>query len=301
VLWEALVVNPDYRLLLDEALTDPALVAALDGWVDAGSAGTLAAGYLARGGDKIVTFDPDAFVDYRARRPNLQIQQGVLTEMTWPEIAIYRVRHDKRDLLVLTGPEPDYRWAAFRDAVVEIAERFGVVQSVCLGAIPALVAHTHATPTLVTGRERGTLQGDLPLPGDLMQVPSSAVNLVEVYLAERGIPSVGIWAQVPHYVEGRYLGAALALVERVARHLGITVSVESMIEDVRKERTRLDAVVAGRPEAKAYLQQLEASGPVAPVVSPSEDIAAEVERFLREATGGGTSAPADGEPPGDGG
>ncbi|MGH2687649.1 MAG: PAC2 family protein [Actinomycetota bacterium] len=294
-------MSPDYHLIADEPLTAPALVVALDGWVDAGSAGTLAAGYLARGGDKLVTFDPDAFIDYRARRPNLQIQDGVLTEMTWPEIAIYRVRHDKRDVLVLTGPEPDYRWLAFRDAIVEIAERLGIVQSVCLGAIPALVAHTKATPTLVTGRERGDLQGDLPLPGDLMQVPSSAVNLVEVYLAEKGIPSVGIWAQVPHYVEGRYLGAALALVERVARHLGITVSVEGMVEDVRKERIRLDAVVAGRPEAKAYLEQLEASGPAAPAVSPAEDIAAEVERFLREAAGGGTTASADGDPPSDGG
>jgi predicted ATP-grasp superfamily ATP-dependent carboligase len=293
-------MSPDYRMLADEELTAPALVAALDGWVDAGSAGTLAAGYLARGGDKIVTFDPDAFVDYRARRPNLQIQDGVLTEMTWPEIAIYRVRHDKRDVLVLTGPEPDYRWLAFRDAIVEIAQRIGVVQSICLGAIPALVAHTKATPTLVTGRELGGLQGDLPLPGDLMQVPSSAVNLVELYLAEQGIPSVGIWAQVPHYVEGRYVAAALALVERVARHLGITVSVESMVEDVRKERIRLDTVVAGRPEAKAYLEQLEASGPAAPAVSPAEDIAAEVERFLREAAGGGKAAPADGDPPGDG-
>jgi hypothetical protein len=293
-------MNPDYQLLIDEPLTAPALVAALDGWVDAGSAGTMAAGYLARGSDVIVTFDPDSFVDYRARRPNLQIQDGVLTEMTWPELVIRRVRTDTRDVLVLTGPEPDYRWRAFRDALVEIAERLGVVQSICIGAIPSLVPHTHATPTLVTGRERGNLQGDLPLPAERMQVPSSAVNLIEVYLAEKGIPSVGIWAQVPHYVEGPYLGAALALVERVARHLGITVSVEKLVEDVRKERTRLDAVVAGRPEAKAYLEQLEASGPPAPIVSPAEDIAAEVEKFLREAAGGGKPAPPDGEPPPDG-
>ena len=273
-----------YRVVKDTELNEPALIAAFDGWVDAGAAGTTAASYIAREGEIIVSFDPDALVDYRSRRPPLDINDGVLTGMTWPELTIRRVRTDRRDLLVLTGPEPDYRWGEFRDAVVEIAGRLGVVESVSLGAIGATVPHTSSTPILVTGSDRGSLQSDLPLPAEHMQVPASALNIVEIYLAEQGIRSVGIWAQVPHYIHGTFFPGALALVERAAGHLGVHLSVEPLIELAKEQRARLDSVVAERPEARAYVDQLEAAGPP-PLVPPGEDIASEIERFLRDATG----------------
>jgi len=273
-----------YRVVKDTELNEPALIAAFDGWVDAGAAGTTAASYIAREGEIIVSFDPDALVDYRSRRPPLDINDGVLTGMTWPELTIRRVRTDRRDLLVLTGPEPDYRWGEFRDAVVEIAGRLGVVESVSLGAIGATVPHTSSTPILVTGSDRGSLQSDLPLPAEHMQVPASALNIVEIYLARQGIRSVGIWAQVPHYIQGTFFPGALALVERAAGHLGVHLSVEPLIELAKEQRARLDSVVAERPEARAYVDQLEAAGPP-PLVPPGEDIASEIERFLRDATG----------------
>jgi hypothetical protein len=273
-----------YKLHAETELVAPALVVALDGWVNAAAAASTAGSYLADGGEVSVTFDSDALIDYRARRPNLEIHSGVLTRMNWPEITIRRVRHEGRDILVLTGPEPDYRWLAFRDALLELTARLGVVESVCLGAIPAMVPHTRATPILVTGKDRGSLKGDLPLPAEEMHVPASAVNLVEVYLPDIDRPSVGIWAQVPHYVTGPYHAGALALIERAAGHLGIHPSVEALVQRVREERTRLDNVVGARPDAKAYLEQLEAQEQSTPV-PPGEDIAAEVERFLRETTG----------------
>ena len=273
-----------YRLSAEPDLVSPALVVALDGWVNAAAAASTAGAYMAAGGEVAVTFDADALIDYRARRPTLEIHGGVLTEMHWPEIAIRRVRTDQRDLLVLTGPEPDYRWREFRDALLELAARLGIVESVSLGALPAMVPHTRATPILVTGKDRGSLKGDLPLPAEDMQVPASAVNLVEVYLPEIGRPSVGIWAQVPHYVTAPYHAAALALVERAAGYLGTHLPVDALVERARTERARLDEVVGSRPDARAYLEQLEAAGPATPV-PPGEDIAAEVERFLRETTG----------------
>ena len=273
-----------YRVLKDPDLESPALVAALNGWVDAGAAGTTAASYMAAEGEVIVEFDTDELVDYRARRPTLNIDEGVLTSMTWHELTIRHVRADRRDLLVMTGPEPDYRWQRFQDALVDLALRLGVVESVCLGSIGAMVPHTRATPVLVTGRGQPALEGDTPLPAEHMQVPSSALNVLEIALAEQGIRSAGIWAQVPHYVHGPYFPGALALVERAARHLGVHLPLDSLVELAREERVRLDAVVASRPEASAYLDQLETMGPATPV-PPGEDIAEEVERFLREATG----------------
>ena len=91
-------------------LTRPALVVALDGWVDAGSAATTAAALISAGGRTVVTFDADRLFDYRARRPTLEIQDGRLADLSWPDFEILLVRIDGRDVLVLTGPEPDYRW-----------------------------------------------------------------------------------------------------------------------------------------------------------------------------------------------
>lgn len=286
---------PLYEIVGHAELRSPALVAALDGWVDAAAAATTAASWMADGGTVIVRFDTDELVDYRARRPDLEIQSGVLARMNWPELTIRHVVTEQRDILVLTGPEPDYRWRAFRDALLEVTARLGIIESVSLGAIPAMVPHTRATPVLVTGKERGALVGDLPLPAEDMHVPASAVNLVEVHLPEIGRPSVGIWAQVPHYVTGPYYAGALALVERTSGHLGVRVPVEALVERVREERIRLDAIVGARDEARQYLQQLEAQAPAA-AVPPGEDIAAEVERFLRETTGEGRD-PFEGGPP----
>ncbi|HYR62462.1 MAG TPA: PAC2 family protein [Actinomycetota bacterium] len=273
-----------YRVLKEPDLHLPALIAALNGWVDAGDAGTTAASYMASDGEIIVEFDSDALVDYRARRPTLDINDGVLTRMGWHELNIRHVRADNRDLLVLTGPEPDYRWRDFQTAIVEVALRLGVAESVCLGSIGAMVPHTRSTPILVTGKARGSLESDMPLPAEHMQVPASALNIIEIALAEQGIPSVGIWAQVPHYVHGTYFPGALALVERAAGYLGVRLPLNSLVDLAREERARLDTVVASRPEASAYLDQLESTGPVPPL-PPGEDIADELERFLREATG----------------
>lgn len=275
-----------FEVLPHEPLVAPALVAALNGWVDAAAAGTTAASYMAKGGEVVVRFDADLLVDYRARRPPLDIEHSVLTSMTWQELTIRRVSTEQRDLLIMSGPEPDYRWQAFGKALVDVALQLGVIQSVCLGAIGATTPHTRQTPVLVTGKDRGKLESDVEMPAQRLQVPGSALNLVEINLAEQGIPSVGIWAQVPHYVEGTYFPGALALVERACGHLGVRLSLEALVELARAQRAKLDAVVAQRPDAQAYLEQLEVSGPVAPS-PPTEDLDSELERFLREASGDG--------------
>jgi hypothetical protein len=136
----------------------------------------------------------------------------------------------------------------------------------------------------MTGADRRPTESDPPLPAEFLRVPASAVNLVELGMAEHGVPSVGFWAHVPHYVAGPYVGGALALVERVASHLGVELPVEGLIQEAIEERGRLDAVVAERPDAQAYLEKLEEL-PSPEAIAGGEGIAAEVERFLRETTG----------------
>lgn len=273
---------PIYDLPEVPALTAPVLVASLTGWVDAGMAGTSAAEHIAAGGTVIARFDPDVLYDYRSQRPTLDIVDGTMKDYTWPELTIRHVAIDGRDLLVLTGQEPDLGWKAFAAAVLELALRLGVVSSVSLGAIPAAVPHTRPTPVLSTASRRDLLQEGDRLPEGLLRVPGSAVNLVEFTLGSQGIPSVGFWAQVPHYISAPYPPAAIALTERVARHLGIAIAIDPLVEAAQIQRDQLDAIVAQQPETQAHIERLEQILPDIENVPSGESIASEIERFLRE-------------------
>src|SRR3712207_3402042 len=155
---------------------EPTMLAAFDGWVDAGSAATTALDQLALTGEVIVRFDADELLDYRARRPTLEIHDGRLAELAWPDITIRRSRAGEHDLLVLSGAEPDYRWREFSQAVVDVARRLGVAQWISLGAIPAAVPHTREVPILGTESWPGLLRGGVrPGPAGILRVPSAAV------------------------------------------------------------------------------------------------------------------------------
>jgi hypothetical protein len=266
-------------------LIAPTFVAAFDGWVDAGSAATTALERLLDDAVDVATFDPDALFDYRARRPTLQIVDGRLAELTWPELVVRRVSFSERDLLVLAGPEPDDRWQAFATAVVELARRLGVVEWVSLGAIPAAVPHTRDVPILGTTSEPGRLRGDVqPGPAGLLRVPAAAISVLEMAMAEGGIPAVGYFAQVPHYVSGPYPAASLALLEALARHLGIDLPTGDLADESGQLRTRLDTATALEETTRTYVERLESMVDEQRLPS-GDDLIGEIERFLRE---GGT-------------
>lgn len=273
---------PMYEQLAAPKLNAPVLIASLTGWVDAGAAGTTAAEHIATGGQTIIRFDSDALYDFRSQRPVLDIVDGTMKEYTWPELVVRHVKIGGRDLLVLSGQEPDIGWRAFSGAVLDLTLELGVVSSVCLGAIPAAVPHTRPTPVLATASRRDLLQEGDRLPEGLLRVPGSAVNLVEFTLGAHGIPSVGFWAQVPHYLSAPYPPAAIALTERVARHLGVAIPLDPLVEAANVQREQLDAIVAQQPETAAHIERLEQILPDIQNVPSGESIAAEIERFLRD-------------------
>ena len=257
------------------------MIAAFDGWIDAAGAASAAARRLAEGGDVIATFDDDAIFDYRSRRPVLDVVDGTLTRLMWPEILLRRASHGGRDLLVLAGPEPDFRWRELGEAIMELAVRLGVVQWVSLGAIPAAVAHTRPVPVLATASAPGLLREDeIQGPSGLLRVPAAALSVVEMAIAGAGVPSVGFFAQVPNYVGGPYAPATIALLEHAGRHLGVDLPLGELPEEAITQRSNLDDLVSAQPEARDYLERLE-QGPVEDVPS-GDEIASEIERYLRE-------------------
>lgn len=277
-----------YQLEQPLDLIEPLMVVALDSWVDAGSAATSAARRLGEGGDVIATFEADQLYDYRSRRPTLDIIDGRPASLVWPELLVRRRRFNGRDLLVLTGPEPDYRWQALAGDAAGLAMELGVVEWISLGSIPAAVPHTRPVNILGTESRAGLLRGDVaPGPAGILRVPSAAVSVLDLAVSAADIPAVGYYAQIPHYVSGPYPAATLELVSQVGRHLGTVIPMLSLRDEADLMRERLDAATAGDDATREYVERLEEM--VDEARRPSgDDLITEIEQFLREQGGGGS-------------
>ncbi len=268
----------------------PAMVAAFDGWVDAAGAASEVADRLARGGERVATFDADVLFDYRSRRPVLDVVDGSLTRLVWPEFSLHRRTFGDRDVLVLHGAEPDFRWKELGDDIVELCHRLGVVEWVSLGAVPAAVPHTRPVPVLATASDDATLhEAETQGPRGLLRVPSAALSAVELAVSGSGIPAVGFFAQVPHYVGGPYAAASLSLLRHLGRHLEADLPEGDLEEEAAAQRERLDAAVEADGDVREILQRLEGMSDEG--IPTGDDLAAEIERFLRSEDGGGANPP----------
>jgi hypothetical protein len=160
---------------------------------------------------------------------------------------------------------------------------------VSLGAIPAAVPHTRPVPVMATASAEGTLhEAETKGPPGLLRVPSAGLSAMEVVVSGSGIPAVGFYAQVPHYVGGPYAAATLALLQHLSRHLRIELPLDALNEDAMTQRERLDAAVAGDDDVRAILLQLESASEEE--LPSGDDLAAEIERYLRN-EGPGTIPP----------
>ena len=270
-----------YDLHEEPELQSPVMIAAFAGWVDAAGAGTSAAAHLGDEGQKIATFDSDVLFDYRSQRPVLDIVDGVMKQTVWPEVVVRHAQIEHKDVLVLTGLEPDLAWRRFSTGVAELAQRLRTAQFITLGSVPAAVPHTLPPPVMTTASDIDLLKGDVRPPQGLLRVPAAAVSMVDQRVAEAGIPTVGFFVQVPHYVTAPYPSAVLALLRRLERHLEIDLSLGALDQEAREHREQLDEIVARQPEAQEHVRQLETMNEEQGIVS-GEELAGEIERYLRE-------------------
>ncbi len=276
-----------------EPLVAPVLVAAFDGWVDAAGAATAAADRLSTDGSRLALFDADVLWDYRSRRPTLDIVDGSIVRLTWPSLELHRTRLGGRDLLVLHGAEPDFRWKELGADVLELCRQLGVAQWISLGAIPAAVAHTRPVPVLATASRDGLLhETETRGPIGLLRVPSACLSAVEHAVSAGGVPSVGFFAQVPHYVGGPFAAGTVALLKHLGRHLDVDVALGDLEADALEQRQRLDAAVEADDDVREVLHTLEDASDEE--IPSGDDLAAEIERFLRSEgpeSGGGAMPP----------
>jgi hypothetical protein len=265
------------------------MIAAFDGWIDAAGAATACANHVAGDGDVVASFDVDALNDYRARRPVLDVVDGVLARMQWPDILLRHAKVGGRDILVLVGPEPDYKWKQLGDDILELTLRLGVIEWISLGAIPAAVPHTRPVPVLATASADALLRdGEQQGPGGVLRVPAAALSAVEMTVAGAGIPAVGYYAQVPHYIgTSPYAPATLALLQHLERRLGVTLPLGALGDDAVAQRQRLDAAIAEDEDSREYLTRLEALASEERMPT-GDELASEIERYLRQAGSSGS-------------
>lgn len=259
----------------------PALVVAMDGWVNAGSAGTMAADVAAAGGEVVARLDPDEMYDFRMLRPTVTFNDGVIVEVEWPETNIRRITIDGRDILFMSGPEPNWRWRRLGDELVAACLEWGVVEFIGIGGVPWAAPHTRPVSVMATSTSGDRLQGGSGAPDGIMQVPGAAVSAIEHRMHQEGLATIGFWARVPNYVGSAYPAAAQALLERLGNHLGISLDTGELAVRAAEHLTQLDDAIDERPDVRTMVTQLEELYDSTSAVS-GDDLAAEIEKFLRE-------------------
>lgn len=269
-------------------LRRPVLVVALDGFVDAGAAASTASMFLRHRwkSELAGSFDRDALIDYRARRPTAVVDSGVLRRVDWPSVELYTAAVDgPQDAALLLGHEPDMRWDGFFAAVVEACQRLGVVSAISLGAYPAAVPHTR--PARILAAANGVEGGPVVESGLISGYtgPVGASTALQDALGAAGLPSVGLWAEVPHYIAASpNPAAALGLVQQVAAAMGTLVDTTELEAAAKVHREQVDDAVAEHDDAvamvAAFERHLDMGGDDGELPS-GEDLAAEIERFLR--------------------
>ena len=270
-----------YEIVAEPRLRNPALILALSGWVDAGSAGTSAAEFLAADGAELVRFDGDSIFDYRANRPIVRFRDGRMSEVEWPSMVLQHRELPERDLLVMVGSEPDFRWHAVAESVADIMQRFGAETIVTIGAVPAAVPHTYPPPVMMTASSDELVGSDDVALGDDLDVPGAAVNVIAEAAVQRGMGTLGYWAQIPHYVNEKYYAGALALLRRVALRFDLDLDLSELIEASNEQADAINGLIADRPDSQAHVERLEMLAEEGRLAS-GDELAAEIERFLNE-------------------
>jgi len=241
-------------------LREPILIAAFEGWGDAGDAATTAARHIRDrlGGEAFAEIDPEPYYDFTATRPIVHLVNGG-REIEWPsnEIAGVQVSASSHDLMVLVGVEPQMQWKSFTRQVLALVEEFDVKLVISLGALIADVVHTRPARIYTSGYDL-ELNERLDLEPSTYEGPTGIVGVLHDVLRTNDTSSVSLWGTVPGYVPNATSPkAALALVERVSQLLEITIPTTALEIGAAAYERQITELVEDSDETKAYVTQLE--------------------------------------------
>jgi proteasome assembly chaperone (PAC2) family protein len=275
-------------------LERPVLIAGFTGWNDAAEAASLAVRTMGEQWEarRFGAFDGEEFFDYQTTRPQIKLVEGVTRTVEWPENELSATEArvgalGGRGAILLSGPEPNFRWRAFSQAVVNLARDFDVRFVVTLGALLADVPHSRPVSVAANAQDPSLVE-NLGLTASRYEGPTGITGVLHRYCASKDLPSVSFWASVPHYLSSvPSAPAALALLQSLSNLLGTsfdTTHLNSTSEDYQRQ---VSVAVAQDSDLASYVRMLEerydAQTESGERNLPSGDeLARELERFLRE-------------------
>ncbi|MFI5045784.1 MAG: PAC2 family protein [Acidimicrobiia bacterium] len=285
-------------------LRNPLLVAAFEGWNDAGDAATGAADWLVRNCDPpnpapFATIDSDVHIDYQSRRPHVEISDGVATAVHWPLHACYATGWQDRDVVVVRGVEPNLKWRSYCDGILHVARETGCDTVVTLGALLGDVPHTR--PVRVTGTSSDTeLVASLGLATSRYEGPTGIVGVLSDACRAADLRAVSLWAPVPHYVASPpNPPATRALLQRLAAVADLRLGLDGLDRLADMWHAQIDRALTGNDEMQGYVRQLELRVDTDDAeqhgvvlgedgIPSADELVGEVEQFLREHGGEGS-------------
>jgi len=265
------------------------MIAAFRGWNDGGQGATLGGGYLARqwGAESFAEIESENFYDFQAVRPHVSLEEGLTRKLEWPENTFLHapIPGLDRDAVILLGVEPNLRWKTYSRLVLELAQDLGVELVVTLGSLLADVPHTRPAPVSAAASDPSLVE-ELGVEPSRYEGPTGILGVLLDACRQEGIPSVSLWAAVPHYVSlAPSPRAALALCRRFGELVGTEIDVEELEQASEEYAEQVTEAVASDVETAAYVDELERRVDMmeaAEDLPSGESLAAELTRFLRE-------------------
>ncbi len=263
-------------------LRNPAVVAAFGGWNDAGEAASGVIDHLAEQYRAELEFaiDPEEFYDFQVNRPTTRLVEG-RREIEWPTTEVLIARLPERDLVLIGGPEPNYRWQEYTSRLLSMLRSVRPELVVLLGALLTDAPHTRPVPVSGTASS-AELGAELGLELSDYEGPTGIVGVLSYECAQAGFPVVSMWASVPHYVaEPPNPKATLALLSRLEDVLNLPLEPGDLAGDAERWVEQVNELVADDPDIATYITALEERRDEATPTPSGDSIAAEFERYLR--------------------
>jgi len=270
-----------------EDLVEPVLVAAFEGWNDAGDAASAAIEHLQLTWEatELAEIDPDDYYDFQVTRPTVRMVDGVTRRVEWPttRLSVCRPPGANRDVVLMHGIEPNMRWRRFCAELLEHIDRLGVTTVVTLGALLADTPHTRPVPVTGTAYDAASA-AQFGLERSRYEGPTGIVGVLQDACVQAGVPAISIWAAVPHYVsQPPSPKATLALLHRVEEVLDMEVPLGQLPDQAEEWQQTVSEMAAEDEDVRNYVRALEERGDAETTLNETsgDAIAAEFERYLR--------------------
>jgi proteasome assembly chaperone (PAC2) family protein len=278
-------------------LVDPVMIAAFEGWNDAGEAASTALEHLELSWDAtpLAAIDPEEYYDFQVTRPHVRLADGVTRRIEWQttRLSVATLPGTERHVVLVNGIEPNLRWRGFCAELLGYVDKLGVTKVITLGALLTDTPHTRPTPVSGVSYDRASAKR-MQVEPSTYQGPTGIVGVFQQACVEAGVPAVSFWAAVPHYVsQARVPKAAVALLHRVEEALDVEVPLGGLPEQAEEWERTVSEMAEADDEVREYVRQLEEQAEADGDALPEADgdaIAADFERYLRRRGSGGSGS-----------